>query len=229
MNIRSGIEQDVRRTAADEIFRQLYADIVELKLPPGTKLSESDIAKQSDVSRQPVREAFIRLNNMGLLTIRPQKATLVSKISETDVMHANFIRMAVEVEVVRKACEQATDIDFQRFETNLAEQKAAALDNKAAEFHSLDYDFHRFICQAANSEFAFTTIAKNKSQVDRLGTLRLANKENMLELTEDHSEIVNALENRDVVNAIALTRTHLSRLKLTVQKARERFGDYFED
>lgn len=229
MIIGSGLQSDVRRTAADEIFSRLYADIVDLKLPPGTKLSESDIAKQSDVSRQPVREAFIRLNNMGLLTIRPQKATLVSKISSADVIHANFIRTAVEVEVVRKACECATENEFKQFESNLAAQKDAASKNEANTFHSLDYEFHRLICVAADSEFAFATIAKNKSQVDRLGVLRLANEENMMELTRDHSEIVNAMKNKDIDDAIALTRTHLSRLKLTVQKAREQFGEFFED
>ena len=44
-----------RRTTTDDIFDQLYADITSLELKPGTKVSEIEIAKKFDVSRQPVR------------------------------------------------------------------------------------------------------------------------------------------------------------------------------
>lgn len=225
----SPVLQDPRRTSADEVFDQLQSDIVSLRLLPGTKLSESEIAKQNDVSRQPVREAFIRLNNLGLLTVRPQKATLVRKISISEILNARFIRTAVEVEVVRKACRNSTDSNYQAFEANLLEQTKAAKGNDTDAFHTLDYEFHQQICVAANSEFAFETIASNKSQVDRLCMLCLANKQGMLALVEDHSRIFDALKRRDAREMIDLTRLHLSRLDSTLKKAREEHGSFFED
>ena len=225
----SQAEQDPRRTSADQVFDQLQSDIVSLRLLPGTKLSESEIAKQSDVSRQPVREAFIRLNNLGLLTVRPQKATLVRKISIQEILNARFIRTAVEIEVVRKACNESTDSNYKAFEANLDKQTKAAKSNDTDAFHALDYDFHQEICIAADSEFAFETIASNKSQVDRLCMLCLANKQGMLSLVEDHSKIFDALKRRDAREMIDLTRLHLSRLDGTLKKAREEHGDFFED
>lgn len=112
-----------RRTTADEIFDQLQADIVAMRLPPGTKVSESEVAKQHGVSRQPVREAFIQLNNLGLLQVRPQKATLVRKISIQGILNARFIRTAVEIEVMRDACKSATEKDFSQFNINLKARK----------------------------------------------------------------------------------------------------------
>ena len=229
MNSSPALLQAVRRSAADEVFNKLHGDIVSLRLLPGTKLSESEIAKQCDVSRQPVREAFIRLNNKGLLTVRPQKATLVRKISIREILNARFIRTAVEVEVVRKACSSAVDVNFERIDTNLKEQSHAARKSDPTSFHALDYDFHRQICIAAESEFAFATIAENKSQVDRLCMLCLANKKGMLELIDDHGQIVDALKNRDVRAMIDMTRFHLSRLDITLQTAREEHDHYFED
>lgn len=146
------VMQDTRRTSADEVFDQLQPDIVSLRLLPGTKLSESEIAKQSNVSRQPVREAFIRLNALGLLTVRPQKATLVRKISIQEILNARFIRTAVEV--VRKACLKSTDSNYEVFEANLLAQTKAAKGNDTDAFHALDYDFHKEICSAADCEFA---------------------------------------------------------------------------
>jgi DNA-binding GntR family transcriptional regulator len=50
-----------RTTGSDLVFDQLFDQITKLKLLPGTKISESEIAKAFGYSRQPVREAFTRL------------------------------------------------------------------------------------------------------------------------------------------------------------------------
>ncbi len=229
MNSSTTIITSERRTTADEIFDQLQSDIVAMRLPPGTKLSESEIAKQHGVSRQPVREAFIQLNNLGLLQVRPQKATLVRKISMQGILNARFIRTAVEIEVMRKACKCATEKDFDQFDINLSAQKKAARRNDATKFHSLDYDFHQLICAAAESDFAFATIAENKSQVDRLCMICLTDKKSMLALIDDHSQIFDALRARNIDSMIELTRSHLSRLDSTLKVAYEEHNEFFED
>ena len=194
MNIQIPRPEQARRTTTDDVFERLHAEIVTLGLAPGTKLSEMEVARQFDVSRQPVREAFIRLSNASLVQIRPQKATVVRKISVTDIRNARFVRTAVEVEVIRKACQTATATDLKAIRKNLQQQKRAAKRNGATEFHDLDYAFHHLICVAAQCEFAFETIAQNKSQVDRLCMLSLADKDGMQELVDDHVRIADALE-----------------------------------
>ena len=74
-------EKFERRTATDIVFSELYEDITSLNILPGTKLSESDIAKRFGISRQPVRDAFNRLEHLDLLLIRPQRATEVRGFS----------------------------------------------------------------------------------------------------------------------------------------------------
>jgi DNA-binding GntR family transcriptional regulator len=83
----------------------LHSQILLLELPPGTKMSEVEVAKALGVSRQPVRDAFYRLSKLGFLSIRPQRATLVSQISSTAVLQARFVRNALEAETVRTACQ----------------------------------------------------------------------------------------------------------------------------
>lgn len=229
MNVLNTIRSTERRTSADDVFERLRADIVSLRLVPGTKLSEVEVAKQSDVSRQPVREAFIRLNNMNLLQVRPQKATLVRKISVQGILNTRFIRTAIEVEVVRKACEAADDGDLKKIERNLKQQKRAANKRETDHFHQLDYDFHHLMCAAAKVEFAFEAIEDNKSQVDRLCMLSLANKDGMLELCLDHSRIFEALKQRDGDAIVAATRLHLTRLDKTLADARKNHPDFFDD
>lgn len=218
-----------RRTAADDIFEQLRLDIVNLRLLPGEKLSEADVASRQDVSRQPVREAFIRLSNMNLLQVQPQKATLVRKISNREILNTRFIRTAIDVEIVRTACTSADSNDLSDIESNLAKQKKAVRENNDNLFHELDYDFHRLLCVAAKCDAAFKTIAENKSHVDRLCMLSLASPESRQVLLEDHSKIFDALKQKDTDEIVALTRQHLSRLDATLVDARKKHPKYFED
>ncbi len=218
-----------RRTTVDDVFDRLHADIVTLKLEPGTRMSEVEIAGQFNISRQPVREAFIRLGNMRLLEIRPQKATLVRKISQSHILNSRFIRTAVEVEVVRRACASRTNLDTVSFEGNLDRQKQCVADMNIDEFHDLDYAFHQLICRAGDAAFAFETIASNKAHVDRLCMIQLSSQAALDNVREDHAEIYDLLKKRDEAGVIKLIRHHLGRLDQTLSAARESHSDYFED
>jgi DNA-binding GntR family transcriptional regulator len=92
-----------RRTSVEMIFDALYEEIVSLRLLPGDKISEADIATRFGMSRQPVRDAFSRLENLQLLLIRPQKATEVRRFSTKAITKSRFVRAAVESEVLRRA------------------------------------------------------------------------------------------------------------------------------
>lgn len=228
MNIQTIQRNFERRTAADDIFEQLRSEIVSLRLKPGTRISEVEFANQFDVSRQPVREAFIRLSKMNLLEIRPQKATLVRKISEREILHARFLRVAVEVEVIRLACKIEGNPFQAGFEENLKAQESALSAGKVLEFHDLDYDFHNLICATAQCEFAFDTIADSKTHVDRLCLISLSTERGMYEIFQDHQQLYQMLQKKDAVEMERLIRLHICRLDQTLADARERHPDYFQ-
>lgn len=221
--------QHKRRTASDDVFDYLYSNIISLEIEPGTKMSETEIAKQFGISRQPVREAFIRLADMKLLEIRPQRATTVRKIYHKEILDARFIRAAVEVEVARLACERYDGACDDDFAANLARQKQAMDQTKFEEFHSLDYDFHLLLCVAADCEFAHKTIVDNKSHVDRLCALSLSSKEHFKTVYDDHLGIFQALKEQDVDRLTNRLRIHLTRLDSTIDRVRETHSNYFHE
>ena len=73
------------------------------RLKPGEALSEKEVALRYGVSRQPVREAFIKLAEERLVSIQPQRGTFVVKISMKEVLDARFVREAIEVAVALEA------------------------------------------------------------------------------------------------------------------------------
>ncbi|WP_327795317.1 GntR family transcriptional regulator [Harenicola maris] len=214
---------------ADEVFHQLRTDIITLRLIPGAKISEVEIAKKFGVSRQPVREAFARLSEINFLLIRPQMATRVRKISIPDIKDSRFIRTAVEVEVARRACASIASHDKDALSENLIEQRHIMKHGDFNQFQEVDYTFHQLICNAAGCGPAFRSIEETKSQVDRLCTLALQDIAGMAEIYDDHLQIFEALCARDEEEAVRLIRFHLARLDDTIAKAREYHRDYFED
>ena len=117
------VENLQRRTTTDVVFEQLHEEIASLTILPGAKLSESEIAQRFGVSRQPVRDAFNRLENLDLLLIRPQRATEVRGFSLKRVAHARFIRLAVELEVIRHACSLWDAARADTLDQNLQQQR----------------------------------------------------------------------------------------------------------
>jgi len=218
-----------RRTASDVVFDRLHADIVSLRLLPGARLSEVDVARQFEVSRQPVREAFIRLHDLNMLRVQPQRATRVRRISEQALLNARFVRTAVEIEVLKVACERDTIAVDEAFERSLDEQQGAIDAADPARFHALDYAFHALVCRAADRAVAYETIASNKSQLDRLCLLSLTDVAEMQTIRADHAQLVDCIRHGRAPEAETLIRRHLSRVIELLGSVRTAHPDYFDD
>lgn len=217
-----------RRTAADVVFDQLHHEIVSLKLLPGTKLSEAEVARRFGVSRQPVRDAFSRLDNLDLLLIRPQKATEVRGFSMHRIAHARFVRLAVELEVIRHACSVWDDARADVLERNLNQQQQAIDSDQTQKFHALDYQFHKLICELGGCAFAFATIEECKQKIDRLCVLSFGRERELASLLEDHRELACALKTGSADAATTIARRHLRRLDDTIADIHLAHAEYFE-
>ncbi len=214
-----------RPSVADTVFDELHRQILSLELPPGTKMSEAEVAKALGVSRQPVRDAFYRLSKLGFLLIRPQRATTVSRISEKAVFQARFVRSAIEAETVRAACDRLTAEDHEALEDLLEEQRKAVVSREAVEFHALDDQFHKEICLRSGVEFAWDIIRENKAHMDRVRFLSLSFASQSA--FDDHVKVMEAIKARDSATAMALMHIHLSRIKEQIPRIRSDYSEFF--
>lgn len=217
-----------RRTTTDEVFDRLHEEIVTLELLPGTKLSEVEVARRFGVSRQPVRDAFNRLSHLDLLLIRPQKATEVRGYSIERIAHARFVRLAVELEVIRRACAVWDDHRTQVLEHNLDQQQQAIDAGRPEEFHALDSEFHKLICDLGGCPLTVKTIKECKQKVDRLCTLSFDRDGEVATILEDHRKLARALSDGSAEAATAIAREHLGRLDDTIAELQQTHSEYFD-
>lgn len=226
--MQNSVDNLVRRTTTDAVYEKLHEEIVSLKILPGTKLSETEVGRRFGVSRQPVRNAFTRLGNEELLLIRPQKATQVRGFSMERISHTRFVRLAVELEVIRCAIDVWTSDCQAKLDDNLKRQEHAIQSGDMPEFHALDYEFHRLICELSGNPLAFELIQNCKLKVDRLCMLSLTRDHEASAVLSDHREVAEGIGSGDLNKAHDTIRRHLTRLDATIVFIHETHPDYFE-
>ncbi|WP_255418686.1 GntR family transcriptional regulator [Paracoccus sp. JM45] len=199
------------KSVTDQIFDVLYERVVNLTLPPGEKLSEAEVAARMGASRQPVRDAFYRLSQLGFIQIRPQRATTVSPISTEAVLQAYFIRSALEEQTMRVAATTLTPDNIAALDALIDKQEAAIKSSSYAEFHALDDQFHRQICIDAGLEFVWTLVKDNKGHMDRARYLSLSF--GATSAFTEHRAIMDALRARDPEAAAQALRGHLGHIR----------------
>ncbi|WP_415913567.1 GntR family transcriptional regulator [Paraburkholderia sp. J63] len=222
------IALDSHEPISKQIFRALRQAIFIGQMPPGTPLSEKEIAEKFEVSRQPVREAFIKLSEAGILQVLPQRGTFVKKISPRKVREGRFIREAIESAVVRKAADSITDAQLQLLGENLREQRVAAKVNDMPAFLALDESFHRSIAQAIDCAAAWDTIQDIKAQMDRVRYLSLPDVSPLELVIRQHAKILAALRAHDPAAAEDAMRVHLREILESLGPIAARNLNWFE-
>ncbi len=212
---------------ASHVFDTLRNAIITLKLVPGNSLSEAEIARQLGVSRQPVREAFIRLSKIGMLKIIPQKGTFVVKISEQDVENARFIREAIEVAVVRRCCDSATADQIRKISRYIEDQKTAAAKSDQEQFLALDDAFHQTIAQSAGCLYSWHVVEDLKAQMDRVRFLSLPKATPLKKIIGQHQKIAKAISDRDTDAAEKAMKIHLGELLESLPKLANQYEEMF--
>jgi DNA-binding GntR family transcriptional regulator len=214
-------------TMAWRVVGALRDEIVSMALKPGDVISESDIAARYGVSRQPVREAFIRLAQQGLLLIRPKRATVVKKISPEGVRQSRFIRESIEVEIVRRVAGKGGTEAGAVLAELIEDQERASAAKDSRQFHQLDELFHRTLARLAGVEYAWQLIDDHKMQLDRVRFLTLGVSSAQVAIGE-HKAIVDRVVEGDPVGAEAAMRAHLGRAEILLMQTINDFPDYFE-
>jgi DNA-binding GntR family transcriptional regulator len=209
-----------------QVYRLLRERIVGMSLLPGERISEAEIARTLSVSRQPVREAFIKLGEDGLVEIRPQRGTYVRRISEAAVMDARFVREAIESDIVRLVADRPDPALVAELRAQLAAQ-AGLGDGETAAFLKLDERFHQTLAEAAGKPFAWSVVREVKVQMDRVRFLT-AQRFPKAKLVAQHREIVDGIAAGDPARAEAAMRLHLREILADLPTVGQEHPDYFE-
>ena len=222
------IQQEPQESIREYAYRFLRMNIIDLSLPPGQNISEQDVATQLNVSRTPVREAFIKLAQENLLDIIPQKGTYVSLIDIDQVEESKFARETLEKEVIRQACISFPSEELFQLQFCLAQQELCISEKNYHRFFELDETMHGLIFKGCKKGRTWNMLHLMNAHYNRVRILNLKVKEFEWEqLIEQHRELVRAIRESDVALGKKIINLHLNNVVVDLEHLRNEQGHYF--
>lgn len=224
---RTPIRLDRSRQAAPQIFETLRDRILSLVLKPNTLLSRAELQTEFGVSQTPVRDALMKLDQEGLVEIYPQHATVVARIDVGAARQAHFLRIAIELEAVRRVAADHDPSFVGQLRGAIEVQRRFEAVNDYEGFVTADLAMHRLFYNQARVPDLWHIISRQSGHIDRLRRLNLPLPGKIETVIGDHVAIIDAIERRDPDGAAAALRRHLSGTLSIVDQIRERYPDYF--
>ena len=211
----------------NNVYNILKSNIIGLHLKPGDRISEKEISELLNVSRTPVREAFINLSREGLVYVLPQRGTYISKINLEQVEEARFVRESLELAVLDLAAEMLSNADFNELEICLSEQKLSLKKGSYEEMMFFDQKFHQMIFEKSNKKMSWKLIEEISTHYRMTRFLSLMGNISWSKAIEQHSNILQALKYRDAEQAKKILKEHVKNLVIDQSQIRAKYPDYF--
>ncbi|MDR3312292.1 MAG: GntR family transcriptional regulator [Spirochaetaceae bacterium] len=216
-----------RSSAQDAVYRVLRQNIMNLNLQPGAEISEKDISERFNVSRTPVREAFINLSNEHLIQVVPQKRTAVSRIDFERVEQEFFLRDSLETAILEAFLKNCRDEHFAALEGFIEKQQ---MEFERANFIGLlenDDAFHRTFFEASGQILSWDVLNTMNGHYHRVRLLTIWFSGIAVDVVVQHRNILAALRNRNLSLAQRLFKQHVHKLGKEEAILRDEFPDFF--
>ena len=202
----------------DNVYENLRSDILTCHFAPGHDMREQELAERYAVSRQPVREALLRLEREHLVTIQPRQGYRVNPISLADARDILRFRQALEPVCVAEAIERAPDhvlraLDqFREFAGN------------HEDFIAYNRGFHSALAHASGNRRMAASLCDLIGQADRLVRVSVANLRghDPAQLVAEHVALIEAMQRRDLRTATRLIKAHVAQTEKRVLPALKR-------
>ena len=210
-----------KQSLADRLFLTLRSEIVEGRIPAGTKISEPELARRFDASRSSLREALMRLESLSLIERKVNVGARVVELTERGLLELYDVREALEGMACRLAAQNRSEEDLvelrqmlQRHEQQEELQKGTAYFQPEG-----DFDFHFRIVQASSNDLLIDTLCNKLYYRVRMYRYQLGMASPRAHRAfREHSHIIEAIEAGDGELAEILMRRHIRASRSNIEK-----------
>lgn len=202
----------------DHVFERLRQAIVDGKLPPGSRIVESQLASASGISRTPVREAIHKLDRAGFLKKLPQGGFSVLSLTREEIEEVFGIRSVLESYAARLAALKHHSEELKPLYDKLKEYRSCLRKGELEALNKINTDFHDQLYALSRSPKLIEMIGDLKDQIYRFRKI-LLNDPGTAKLSDaDHRRMLEAIKKREAPRVERLVRVHILRGQKLVLK-----------
>lgn len=196
-------------STTDRVFAALRESILTGEFPAGSLHSIYRLADLLGVSRTPVREAVLRLADLGLVSIERNRGVRIRGVTVGDIRSVFELRLMIEVPAAAYAAAHADADDVRTLEVELAGMRASAEADDESRFTAHDRGLHHAIGSVLGNQRAQQEVAALRDSIQTRGASTLHRSRGMPEILGEHVPIVEAIASRDPQAAAARMEEHL--------------------
>ncbi len=203
-----GDRSPLRRASGAQVVHDMLRErILTLELPPGTRLYETDLARELQASRTPLREALRMLLAEELVIQQPPGGMVVRPLDEQDMRELYAVRAALEGLLVREACDRLTATD--RAEMAALLDQMRLLVDHPGDLLRLGRQFHDRFARASGNRRCQQLLRQIQAQVGRYQVLTNRESPRRRETLGEHRAIFEAAVAGDGELAERRMREHI--------------------
>jgi DNA-binding GntR family transcriptional regulator len=203
-----------RGVLPDGIVKALRAAIFSGQLKSGQRLNEKELASYLKVSRAPLREAFVRLEQEGLVTKTPHRGAVVTEFSENDVIEIYSLRIPLEGFAARLVAEkESPGSELKRLRAAYERLVEKGKEGDIRSFLTADFEFHRMIWEATGNERLVRILVDLCTPFFGFSLIQVVGEGKLFSTARaalEHQSVVEALENRNPTLAEEVMRQTIS-------------------
>jgi DNA-binding GntR family transcriptional regulator len=208
------------RDLSDWVVMQILEAIKGGQIRPGERLVERDVAAQFSVSRAPVRDAFYKLEKLGVMVRKQPRANYVRSWTNREVAEVLFILDALILLSVQLAADRLSADHLAELEQIVEQTRAAVAAGSKNVWEQVDLDlaFHLTIARASGNSLLVEQIEAlwRPMQICIADYLARFGREYSL---RQHQELIEVFKQGDVRRAEELTRSHARESQIAILKA----------
>ena len=219
------------KNRGDYVFDMLKQEILSLELKPGQAISENEICSRFDVSRTPVREALRRLQEQGFVNTIPYSGTYVTLLNLDNIRQMIYMRVAVELMVMRDFMEVATPLLYEEIRHQIRCQELLIQEPgfEPEQFYSMDAQMHGLWFCAIGKTKLWDFIQAQQLHYTRFRMLDFVTETDFTRIIREHKQLLEFLEKKDEKGLEEALKAHLyssmTRMKYAIEVE---YKDYFE-
>lgn len=212
-----------RKNLGDEVYEILKNKIIYHELKPGERIIDKHLAEELGVSRSLVRQALTILEKEELVKTIPRSGFYVKKITKREVEELYDIRGLLEAFATRLAVPEIPDDDITYLDKIFKEAEKDLAKDKVDKFIEADAELHKVIINNCGNKLLRKLINKYNNRYVFYRIIDLSRVERAKEAYHEHSDIFNAVKNRDTELAVKLMEKHINDAKKIIL---DKFDEY---
>ena len=199
-------------TRADEILTALESEILWGRLPPGSRLEETELSERFECSRTPIREALRQLASEALITMRPRQPAMVAALSARKLLEMFQVMAELEGLCARLAARRATPQQIARLRETQVELRGTLDADHVDSFYEINRRFHEIVYEASQNDFLADQTRGLRNRVSIYRKMVTQKVRRRLDTVDEHEQVIAAIERGDGDAAAKAMAAHVNLL-----------------